>query len=57
MKDKCREETGKWVEAFPPEGLIKSMIKNRRNKLRDIEMLLKELKEGRGVINEHILAV
>ena len=57
LEDKGREKAGKRVKAFPSEGLVKSIVKNRRNKLRDIEMLLKELEEGRGVINEHILAV
>ena len=47
LEDKGREKAGKRVKAFPSEGL-ESIVKNRRNKLRDIEMLLKELEEGRG---------
>ena len=57
LEDKCREETGKWVEAFPSEGLVKSTVKIRGDKLRDIEMLPKELEERRGIIHEHIPAV
>lgn len=44
-------------ETLTSEGRIKSMVEDRRDKLKDIEMLLKELEEGRGIINEEILTI
>jgi len=37
--------------------LIESVIKDRWDKFRDIEIILKEMEKGRGVINEEILTV
>lgn len=55
MKDQGREETGEGIEASASEGLVKGVIKNRRDKVRDVKMFLQELKEGRGIIDEDIL--
>jgi hypothetical protein len=37
--------------------LIKSISKNRRNKLLNIKVFIKELKKGRGIFDEKILTV
>lgn len=57
MKDKCGQEIGKRIEAFSSKRLIESIIKNRRNKLRVIEMFFKESEDGKGIVNKDILTI
>ena len=57
LKDKRREKAGKVVGTFTSKGLVESVKKDRRDKFRDIEMLLKELEKGRCIVNENILTV
>lgn len=57
MKDEGGEETSKRVKTFAAEGLVKSVIKGRRDKGGKVKVFLKELEKGRGVINEDILTV
>lgn len=45
LKDKSGKEPGKRVGAFTAERLIESVMKDRRDKFRDIEIFLKELKK------------
>lgn len=42
---------------FTFKMLVKCIIKDRRDKLRDIKMLFEELEKGRGIIDEHIPTV
>ena len=42
---------------FASKMLVKSVIKDRRDKFRNIEMSFKELEKGRGIVDEHIYAV
>lgn len=57
LKDEGREETGKGIKAFAAEGLVKSVMKDRRDEFGEIKMLLKELEKGRGIVKEGILTV
>ncbi len=57
LKDESREETGKRIKAFAAEGLIKSVMKDRRDEFGNVKMLLKELEKGRGIVKEGILTV
>ena len=43
MKDQGREEVGKRIETLTSKRLVKSVMKDRRDELEDIKMLLKEL--------------
>ena len=45
------------IKPFKSEGLVKSVIKGRRDEGRKINVLLKELEKGRGIIKEDILTV
>ncbi len=49
-----REEAWEGIEALTSEGLIKSVMKDRRNEFGDIKMLLKEEKKGGGVSSKKI---
>ncbi len=42
---------------FASKALVKSVIKDRRNKTTGIEMFFKELEKGRGIVCKHIPAV
>ena len=53
MEDEGRKETGKWIILFASEALVKGVIKNRRDKFREIEMFFKEPEKGRGIVDEH----
>ena len=57
LQDEGGKEAGKRVIPFPAKTLVKGVIENRRDKLRDVEMFIKELEKGRGIVQEHILAV
>lgn len=57
LEDKGGKEVGKGVIPFPAKALVKDVIEDRRDKLRDIEMFIKELEKGRGIVQEQILAV
>ena len=35
---------------FPAKALVKGVIEDRRDKLRDIEMFIKKLEKGRGIV-------
>ena len=37
--------------------LVESIGKNRRDKVVDVEMFIKELEKGRSIIRKHILTV
>ena len=39
LQDKCGKEAGKGIIPFAPKVLVKSVIKDRRDKCRDIEMI------------------
>lgn len=57
LEDEGGKEAGKGVIPFAPKMLVKSVIKDRRDKFREIEMFFKELEKGRGIVDEHIPAV
>ena len=57
LKDESRKESGKRIRSIPSEALVEGINKDRRNEITDIKMFFQELKEGRGIINEHILTV
>lgn len=56
LEDEGGKESGKGIIPFAPKMLVKSVIKDRRDKFRDIEMFFKELEKGRGIVDEHIPA-
>lgn len=45
------------ITPFASKMLVKSIIKDRGDKLRDIEIFFKELEKGRGIVDEHIPTV
>ena len=53
----CGKEAGKGMIPFGSKMLVKSVIKDRRDKFRNIEISFKELEKGRGIVEEHIPAV
>ena len=57
LKEEGGKEAGKGILSFAPKPLVKGMRKDRRDKLRDIEVFFQELKEGRDIVQEPILAV
>lgn len=57
MENEGGKESGKRVIPFSAKTMVKDIIENRRDKLRDIEMFFKELEKGRGIVHEQILAV
>ena len=57
MEDEGGKEGGKGIIPFATKMLVKSVIKDRRDKFREIEMFFKELEKGRGIVDEHISAV
>lgn len=56
LEDEGGKEGGKGIIPFATKMLVKSVIKDRRDKFREIEMLFKELEKGRGIVDEHIPA-
>ncbi len=57
LEDEGGKEVGKGMIPFASKMLVKSVIKDRRDKFRNIEMSFKELEKGRGIVDEHIYAV
>jgi hypothetical protein len=57
LEDEGGKEGGKGIIPFATKMLVKSVIKDRRDKFREIEMFFKELEKGRGIVDEHISAV
>lgn len=57
LKNKSGEEGGKRISAVPAKRLIKGIVKRGRNKVRDVEMIFKELEERDGVVKKEILTV
>ena len=55
LEDEGGKEGGKGIIPFATKMLVKSVIKDRRDKFREIEMFFKELEKGRGIIDEDIL--
>lgn len=57
MEDEGGKEVDKGLISFASKLLVKSIIKDRRDKLRKIETSFKELEKGRDIVDEHIYVV
>ena len=57
LEDEGGEEGGKGIIPFATKMLVKSIIKDRRDEFREIEMFFKKLEKRRGSVDEHILTV
>lgn len=57
LKNKSGEEGRKRISAVQAKRLIKGIVKRGRDKVRDVEMILKGLEERNRVAKKEILTV